>query len=241
MRHTKYVMSGGLAFSEDKDMEKLRGLSLKGWHVSDFKFMGYTLEKGESTDYIYSVDYRSLKEGESEEYFDFFSSSGWAHIASQGDIHLFRALPGTNPIYSDHETVVEKHDNLGSSMKWFAISLTFITVFIWISALLSTGSLQTIFAIMAVVLSVIAIPTAWTVITVYGNKWRAEGKKGLAKLTKALSILFLILVVFIVLSVFGDSSNSVLSILASMLFGAVALPTVIWGIVSLYQKLYKKA
>jgi len=65
MRHTKYVMSGGLAFSEDKDMEKLRGLSLKGWHVSDFKFMGYTLEKGESTDYIYSVDYRSLKEGES--------------------------------------------------------------------------------------------------------------------------------------------------------------------------------
>lgn len=72
MRQTKYITSGGLAFSEDKDMEKLRRFSLKGWHVNDFKFMGYTLEKGESSDYIYSVDYRSLKEDEEEEYFDFF-------------------------------------------------------------------------------------------------------------------------------------------------------------------------
>lgn len=45
MRQTKYMMSGGLAFSEDKDMEKLRQFSLKGWHVSGFKFMGYTLKK----------------------------------------------------------------------------------------------------------------------------------------------------------------------------------------------------
>ena len=111
MRQTKYITSGGLAFSEDKDMEKLRRFSLKGWHVSGFKFMGYTLEKGESSDYIYSVDYRSLKEDEEEEYFDFFSSSGWSHIASEADIHLFRAHPGTKPIYTDRDTTVEKYKN----------------------------------------------------------------------------------------------------------------------------------
>lgn len=72
MRQTKYMMSGGLAFFEDKDMEKLRQFSLKGWHVSDFKFMGYTLVKGQSADYIYSIDDRSLNEEEAEEYFDFF-------------------------------------------------------------------------------------------------------------------------------------------------------------------------
>ena len=83
MKQTKYITSGGLAFSEDYDMEKLRQFSLKGWHVSDFKFMGYTLERVEILDYIYSVDYRSLKEDEEEEYFDFFSSSGWSHIASE--------------------------------------------------------------------------------------------------------------------------------------------------------------
>ena len=88
MRQTKYITSGGLAFSEDKDMEKLRRFSLKGWHVSGFKFIGYTLEKGENSDYNYSVDYRSLKENEEEEYFDFFLSSGWSHIASEANIHL---------------------------------------------------------------------------------------------------------------------------------------------------------
>ncbi|MGD7007004.1 DUF2812 domain-containing protein [Metabacillus sp. 84] len=98
MKRTKYMMSGGLAFSEDKDMEKLRRFSLRGWHVSGFSFMGYVLEKGESLDCIYSIDYRPIKEEEEEEYAEFFSSSGWSHIASEGDVHLFRAKPGTKPI-----------------------------------------------------------------------------------------------------------------------------------------------
>src|SRR5690625_1925877 len=142
MTQTKYITSGGLAFSEDKDMEKLRRFSLKGWHVSNFKFMGYTLEKGQSSDYIYNVDYRSNKGEEDAEYFDLFSSAGWTHITSEGDIHLFRASPGTKPIHSERETVVEKHDNLGSPMKWTAISLVLITALVWIGTLLSAGALQ---------------------------------------------------------------------------------------------------
>jgi len=46
MSKKKYVMSGGLAFSENQDMEKLRKLSQKGWHVKKFSFLGYTLEQG---------------------------------------------------------------------------------------------------------------------------------------------------------------------------------------------------
>jgi hypothetical protein len=142
MRQTKYMMSGGLAFSEDKDMEKLRQFSLKGWHVSGFKFMGYTLKKGQSADYIYSIDYRSLNEEETEEYFDFFSSAGWTHIASQGNFHLFRGLPGTKPIYSDQETVVEKHNNAGNSIKWTALSTVLLTVLLWFGTFISSGFLH---------------------------------------------------------------------------------------------------
>lgn len=47
MSKSKYMMSGGLAFAESKDMEKLRQQSLKGWHVKKLSFMGYTLVKGE--------------------------------------------------------------------------------------------------------------------------------------------------------------------------------------------------
>jgi len=239
MTQTKYITSGGLAFSEDKDMKKLRRFSLKGWHVSDFKFMGYTLEKGVSSDYIYSVDYRSLKEGEDEEYFDLFSTAGWTHVTSEGNIHLFRASPGTKPIHSERETVVEKHDNLGGSMKWFIISLALITALAWLGTLLSTGSLQMTWVVIAGILSIIAIPATWTLITIYYNKWKAKENKGLATPIKILPILFLIMVVVIILLVVNDFSSAVRT-LASMVIGAIALPTAIWIIMSLYHKLRGK-
>ncbi|MCZ8541858.1 DUF2812 domain-containing protein [Psychrobacillus psychrodurans] len=236
MKQTKYITSGGLAFSEDKDMEKLRRFSLKGWHVSDFKFMGYMLEKGELEDYIYSVDYRSLKEDEEEEYFDFFSSSGWSHIASEGYIHLFRSYSGTQPIYSDRDTSIEKHDNSITSMKRFAIPLVLITILAWVGAMISSGTLKSLLQVIAVIFTVIAIPTAWTVIATYNNKWKVKEKKGLVNLLKIIPFLLFIIAVIILLFVDGSE----LYLIASMVIGAIALPTAIWVIMSLFHKIGMK-
>src|SRR5690625_4394477 len=178
MRQTKYIISGGLAFTEEKDMEKLRRYSLKGWHVSNFKLMGYTLEKGECLDYIYSVDYRSLEENEEEEYFDFFSSSGWSHITSEANIHLFRAHSDTKPIYSDRDTTVVKYENLNRSIKKIVLPLVLITVLGWIGGILSSGTLESILFLIAGILSVIAIPIALTVVATFTNKWKVEGRRG---------------------------------------------------------------
>ena len=239
MKHTKYVMSGGLAFSEEKDMEKLRKLSTEGWHVSGFKFMGYTLKKGDSADYIYSVDYRSLKEKEVEEYLGFFSSSGWTHISSEGSIHLFRALPDTKPIESDRETTAEKHDNSSNSMKWLVASLILITVFSWLGTLISTGSLQKVLTIISYLLLVFTIPASMTFIATFSNKWTAVGKKKLVKLVKYLSVIFLLIAVLIIFLVADRSTDAVLT-LASMLLGGIAIPTAIWIIMSLYLRLQGK-
>ncbi|MES1045867.1 DUF2812 domain-containing protein [Bacillus sp. Gen3] len=233
MKQTKYIMSGGLAFSEDKDMEKLRQFSLKGWHVSDFKFMGYTLKKGESSDYIYSVDYRSLNEDEVEEYLDFFSSAGWSHIASEGDIHLFRADPGTIPIYSDRDTTAEKYANLALSMNYFAIPLVLITVIAWIGAMISSGTFQSVLYVIAIILTVFAIPTVWTVITTYNNKWKAKERKGFVYLSKTILILFFLMAVMILFLVNG----SAVQLIASIIIGAILLPTAIWVIMSIYHKI----
>ena len=235
LRQTKYIMSGGLAFSEEKDMEKLRRYSMQGWHVSDFKFMGYMLEKGEGTDYIYSVDYRSLKEDEEEEYFELFSTSGWSQVASEADIHLFRAHPGTKPIYSDRDTMVEKHESSIASMRNFIIPLVLITVLVWIGAILSSGTLKSILLLIAIILSVIAMPTVWTVITTYSNKWKVEGRSGLVNLVKTIPFL-LILAVIITLMVIGGTGKTV-KILIAMMIGGFALPTAIWIIMSLYNKI----
>lgn len=236
MRKTKYITSGGLAFSEEKDMEKLHRFSLKGWHVSDFKFMGYTLEKGECSDYIYSVDYRLLKEGEAEEYLDFFSFSGWSHIASQGNIHLFRAQPNTKPIYSDRDTSVEKYGNLARSMNYFAIPFVLITVLVWFGAMISSGTLQSILLTIAVISTATALPIVWTVITTYSNKWKVQEKKGLANLLKTIRALLFLIAIFILLYASGSAVN----MLASMIIGAIALPTAIWLIMSLCHKMRGK-
>lgn len=234
MRQTKYITSGGLAFSEHKDMEKLRRFSLKGWHVTDFKFMGYQLEKGESSDYIYSVDYRSLKEDETEEYYDLFLSFGWSHIASEAGIHLFRAQPGTKPIYTDRDTTAEKYGNSINSLQKFAIPLVLLTGLVWFGALFSSGTLQSILHVVALVLSVIVIPTVWTVVTTYTNKWKIEGKVGLVNLVK--SILFLLLAMAMVDLLFGRDMNTTVYHLTAMLISVITLPTAIWIIMSLYQK-----
>lgn len=238
MRQTKYITSGGLAFAEDKDMEKLRSYSLKGWHVSDFKLMGYTLEKGESSDYIYSVDYRSLAEDEKEEYLDFFSSTGWSHVVSEGDIHLFRAYPSTKPIYSDRHTMGEKHASSIASMQKFALPLVFITVLVWIGAMLSTGNLESILYLIASILGVILIPTAWTMITTYRNKWKVEERRGLVNLLKTIPFLFLLTFVIILLVIGGTETT--VKILTSMMIGGIAGPTAVWIIMSLLNKKVNK-
>lgn len=240
MTHTKYITSGGLAFAEEKDMEKLRNYSLKGWHVSEFKFMGYILKKGDSKEYIYSVDYRPLRKDEMQEYMEYFSFSGWEHISSEDNIHLFRALPGTKPIYSDRETTLEKHHNLGSSLKWPTISLLFLTVLLWLGTFISTGTLQITLAIIAFISTALFLPSIMTVITIYGNKWRAEGKGGLVKLIKYLPLLFFVLMtVFILLVVDGLSRSAV--IIACMLIGGLISPAIIWGVMSLYYRIGKRA
>lgn len=122
-------------------------------------------------------------------------------------------------------------------MKWLTISLDFFTVLLWIGALLSTGTFQQTLTILAVILTVVAIPLTLTLLTVYMNKWKAEGKKGLANLMKTL--LFLLLVAFIIWIVFDERNNPIL-LFTSMLIGAIAFPTAIWGLMALYHKLSKK-
>lgn len=234
MSQTKYIISGGLAFSEHKDMKKLRLYSLKGWHVSDFTFMGYTLKKGVSSDYTYSVDYRALKENEEAEYFYFFSSAGWSHVASNGNIHLFRGKPGTNPIYTDRNTTVEKYKNSISFMENFAIPAILLVSLVWVGAMISSGTLKSILLIAAIFLSIIAVPSTWTVISTYTNKWKVEERKQLVNLVKVIPPLLLLISVIILLFINGKSTT--VNILLSIIIGGIVLPTAIWVIMFLYHK-----
>lgn len=147
---------------------------------------------------------------------------------------MFRGLPGTKPIYSDQETIVEKHNNAGNSIRWTAISTLLLTVLLWFGTFISSGFLHMTLFVIATILTIIAISTTWTVLAIYNNKWKVEGRKGLVILTKMIPpLLFLVAVIILVAS---DSGRSV-RILAAMVIGAISFPTAIWMIMSLKTRL----
>ena len=74
--------------------------------------------------------------------------------------------------------------------------------------MISSGTLKSILYVIAVILSVIAIPTAWTVITTYNNKWKVEGKKGLVNLVKTIPFLVLLMAVILLFFVDGMQLTS---------------------------------
>lgn len=234
MSKKKYVMSGGLAFSEQQDMDKLRKLSQKGWHVKKFSFLGYTLEQGQQEDYIYSIDYRTLNNDE-EEYFELFNSAGWSHIDSQANIHLFKAAPHTNPLYTDRETTVEKYRSSAKPLQLATIFLIPATIITWYLQEQVTGSLQTSLIILATILTVFAIPTVWTALTATGNKWKAENKNALFTVSKLFPQGILVIVVF-ALFVFESKP---LNIIGAAIIGALVSVAFINALMVLLHKTKK--
>lgn len=126
----KYMASWGLAFAEEREMEKLGRMAAKGWHLEKFAPLGYTLVEGEPADVRYSLDYRTRPD---EDYFELFRSSGWEHVTSTGDeIHVFKGSPDARPIYSDRETTDEKYAQVEGQMGKAALTL----LMVWIGFIL---------------------------------------------------------------------------------------------------------
>jgi hypothetical protein len=172
MKKTKYIMSGGLAFAEEKDMEKLRKKSLQGWHVKGLRFMGYQLERGGKEDVIYSIDYRVLEDHETDEYMEYFSAAGWTHVCTEANIHLFKAAPDTAPIYSEKDSKVEKYQTQGKLVYGMAAFLMLVSMFILVINNYATGTFQVIANIGFIAMLVITIPAIMTALAISIRKWR---------------------------------------------------------------------
>ena len=235
MSQTKFIMSSGLAFSEEKDMDRLRRQSLKGWHVDGFQFMGYSLKKGESKDYIYSLDYRTLASAEENEYFEFFSSAGWSHVASNGDMHLFRAEPGTKPIYSDQETKVEKYTRANKWVIGLTIPLVLITALLWVGMVFTEDTLKTILFVAAAIFTIFAVPITWTAFASTGYVMKARGRKGVGSLLKWLPIIVVVGVVITLFIIYPSIVNN--RILLSALIGGISGVVIVWVLGSIFNKI----
>ncbi len=172
MTKKKMMISYGLAFAEQKDMENLREESKKGWHVKRFKLFGYELEQGQKEDVIYSIDYRKLNGLEAEEYFEMFAFSGWTHVCSSNDMHLFKAIPGTTPIYSDRLSTIDKFTRLGNYINPVALFFTIISTILWAGFAIGPQVTEPFFSFIFTCSIVITIPAIMTWGAVQFHKWK---------------------------------------------------------------------
>lgn len=171
---TKYMMSIGLAYSEARDMEKLRKKALQGWNLKRFRFAGYELERGQSEDVIFSIDYRLLTPDEEEEYFDMFAYAGWTHVCSEYNMHIFKASKGTIPIYSDAESSNEKIERSAVPIQTVIIYSGSLTI---ISALLmkfTSGVIQTVSKGVFTLSLIVVVPMVMTLLATYYHRWKKK-------------------------------------------------------------------
>ncbi|MBK3494235.1 DUF2812 domain-containing protein [Viridibacillus sp. YIM B01967] len=168
---TKYMMSDGLAFSEKRDLKRLQKKSKEGWHLFSFLPMGYNLQKGEPKELQYSVDYRHLQDGEDQEYFELFEMAGWNHVCSEVGIHFFVAPMGTQPIYTDVESQIDKVQRLSKNVYMTAVFFVLMTVVSYFVSELTTGIVSSIFHYILLASEVFTIPCLMMVASLLYRKW----------------------------------------------------------------------
>ncbi|WP_336155372.1 DUF2812 domain-containing protein [Bacillus sp. 204(2023)] len=127
MKQKKYMMSEGLAFSEEKDMKRQSDKASKGWVLDSFAFMGYKFRKAEPRKLIYSLDYRAVDNDNIDEYLEIFENAGWEHVCSEYTTHIFAAAPGTKPIYSDRSTMIDKYKQSEYTLRYITLFMLCLT------------------------------------------------------------------------------------------------------------------
>lgn len=100
----KYRLCGGLAMTPGREMDMLKQMSAKGWHLSGMKGIFYCFEKGQPQDYEYSLNLEQNMDGDM---MMLYESSGWTPIVVNYGYQIFRAKAGNPPIFSDSDSELD--------------------------------------------------------------------------------------------------------------------------------------
>ena len=104
------------AWQDEKEEAWLAEMARLGLHLNDVPFPGsYQFKNGEPADYVYRLDYQSLKTKEKDSYLQLFADAGWEQVGEMGGWVYFRyqVTNGEAPeIYSDLESKIGKYQRV---------------------------------------------------------------------------------------------------------------------------------
>ena len=176
-KETKWIVSNGFALGGKKDMKKLAKYSKNGWHIVDFRNMGYILEKGEPHNYIYELDYRELEGEDKEEYLDIMKKAGWTAVYDEFNYIILRAEEGTKSIFSDRTSEIEKSKSEGKAIKKSIIGGTIFTAICYIISFVQVINNDVINSILMIMGSAVLGTTAVLLFTYFKVMREVKGNK----------------------------------------------------------------
>lgn len=101
------------AWNDDKEEAWLSDMARQGLHLEHIAVPGfYTFRKGEPANYVYRLDFQSLRSKDRESYLQLFQDAGWEHVGDMSGWVYFRILAdqGERPeIFSDAESKMAKY------------------------------------------------------------------------------------------------------------------------------------
>ena len=155
MKSTKYIMSGGFAVAEEKDMDKLGNYAKKGWLLESVTPFGYKMRRSEPQNLVYSLDYQTNVD---EDYDLIFEDAGWTRVCSVGGTHFFRAAAGTTPIFTDKATIIDKYQREKKVTGTIALpSLIALIVFVLLGRMSDNGRLPEIVGDISLILGLLSL------------------------------------------------------------------------------------
>jgi uncharacterized membrane protein YuzA (DUF378 family) len=90
-------------WQEEKELTWLSTMSQDGWHLKKKGYSTYWFEKGEKTEYIYTIDYKPTTDKDIDEYKAIYNDAGWEFIDGYAGWQYFKILKSSKPnnIYCD--------------------------------------------------------------------------------------------------------------------------------------------
>ena len=124
----RYEPSQGVAFDEASDMHRLSTLAAEGWRLIGIKGLRYVLEPAPPEQLIFALDYMYEPD---EAYVALCRDSGWERVVTMdGLIHVFKAAPGTPPMFSTTESQ-QKVQRVHRRLLVPVIVSTVVAVLVW--------------------------------------------------------------------------------------------------------------
>ena len=164
---TTTKMNSGLAFNQERELRMFAEMAAKGKKLVGLGALGHgwRFVDAEPEQVVFDIAY---EDEPSPDYFDIFAAAGWTHVFSAGNIHIFKAKPGTAPV---HTALESKREELTRLRGRFA-KASVVTALALVVVLLVLSRVTWPSAVEVVLVTVFIVPFVYSVFPLIGFQAR---------------------------------------------------------------------